>query len=345
MSAGETDGPRILLVGPERMRKVIDIYPASLRPLLLAEGIEPSHLEFVPTDHPDQLDLAAVRADTTDLLVFSITLPTSAWEGLTELRRVGKMGRIRPGIDRAALDARGIPFEQFPDRRHVSVSEHALMFMLTCARRLPDAMVLTDRPAPAGEPDPVRTSNNVRRANWRSLDGTTFRHLDGSTLGIIGLGEIGFQLGVRAAALGMEVSYFNRHRLPAEIEAAIPATYRSKEELLRTSSFVALTSAVAEGDGPALDRDDVALLRDDAIVVNVGTGSALDQAAILERSRRAELGGLGLDVFSVEPCDPAEFAGLRNVVLTSHVGGQMPTELRFHGYVRWLTRQLRPSAG
>src|SRR5207244_4266894 len=103
--------------------------------------------------------------------------------------------------------------------------------------------------------------------------------------------------------------YHNRTRLPQPLEQQLDVRYVDKDELVATSAFVVVTSTIQPGAPPVLGAADVARLQPDAIVVNVGRGAAVDEDALAARMRTSSRGGVGLDVFAVEPVDPLDFTG------------------------------------
>ena len=322
----------VLVLGPERIGLVAGAYPDQLREVLESRQLQVAAVRVLHRDAYEHVDLREAAPEATDLLILNSHVPTSAWTNLPALNRVVKIGRLRPGIDVAALAGCGIGYRQVADPASISVAEHALLLMLAAARRLGEALVPVGVTKPIGWPDPIVTTQSARLTNWLSLDASTFRLLAGSRLGIIGLGEIGFEIASRARALGMDVTYNNRNRLDPAFEAANGLRYESKSELVASCSFVVVSSTSGPGEPPALGVDEVQSLREDAIVVNVGRGSAVDEAALIARATSSPLGGLGLDVYMVEPVDPQEFAGCWNTYLTAHVASLIPPSLRFEAF-------------
>jgi glyoxylate/hydroxypyruvate/2-ketogluconate reductase len=326
---------RLLLAGPERLSLVRDSYCSMLPGYFRARGIHLASLQVVHCDDYTGVDLNRVDPGATDLIVLNASLPSASWSGLHGLRTVTKLGRLRPGVEVADLDAAGVSYLQVPDLAYAAVAEHAIMLMLASGHRLADSSIqpggARDRHASA-----ILTSQNHRRTNWRGLDGRRLRQLYGACLGIVGLGEIGYELAARARAFGMTVIYHNRNRLSASVEQELGLRPAGKGELLRSADFVVVTATVAATGGPILSRSDIEHLRAGSTVVNISRGTAVDEQALIDTVRAGRLQGIGLDVYTVEPVDPASFARCDNTYLTAHAAGVLAPERRFADWADWI---------
>jgi D-3-phosphoglycerate dehydrogenase len=129
------------------------------------------------------------------------------------------------------------------------------------------------------------------------------------------MGIVGREVAEVLKGIGMHVDYYDRYRTGG----------RSLERLLRESDIVVLTSPLTEETRGLIGRREIAMMKDGAILVNVGRGELLDLDAALEALETGKLGGLGLDVYPREPPFGDEaFERLRNmdnVILTPHLGG------------------------
>src|SRR5262249_57842078 len=107
-------------------------------------------------------------------------------------------------------------------RANIACAEHAFALMLTLARRMHRIGGLSsiEQLAAAKLSYKPFDRRHTPGANWARIPGT--RSLNGSTIGIIGLGEIGREIALRAAAFGMNILYFQRTRLPAGEEETLP---------------------------------------------------------------------------------------------------------------------------
>jgi gluconate 2-dehydrogenase len=335
---------RLLVAGPERMTIARDSYQNVLPGFFRARGVDLASLRIFHSDDYSRVDLSAADPEATDLIVLNVSLPSSTWSGLSGLRTVTKMGRLRPGVDVDGLRAAGIAYLRIPDLAYVAVAEHAIMLMLASGHRLAESAVHVGNVRDT-HASPILTNQNQRRTNWRGVDGRRLRQLYGARLGVVGLGEIGYELAARARAFGMSVVYHNRNRLPGSVERELNLEPVEKDELLRSAEFIAVTATVSGPGEPILSGRDIESMRCDATLVNISRGTAIDEAALINAVRANRLQGIGLDVYAVEPVDPALFTRCDNIYLTAHTAGVLAPERRFAEWANWITdapAQTRP---
>jgi phosphoglycerate dehydrogenase-like enzyme len=167
---------------------------------------------------------------------------------------------------------------------------------------------------------PERTAQWKMAFHW--MHNTRVHEVRGKTLGIVGMGEIGCELALRAHAMGMRNLYYKRNRLSEELEALFHAEYRSLEDLLRESDYVCLAVPHTSETERMIGRDQLALMKREAFLVNICRGGVVDEEALIDALRQGQIAGAGLDVFTFEPL-PAEspLCRLDNVILTPHIGG------------------------
>jgi phosphoglycerate dehydrogenase-like enzyme len=146
--------------------------------------------------------------------------------------------------------------------------------------------------------------------------------LYGKQLGIVGLGEIGRELALRAIALGMGIVYAQRTRLPVEVEQQYQATYVSLDELLATSDCVSLHLPRGPATQGFIGRRELSLIKPGAFLINVSHPQLIDRDALRNALASGRLGGYGLDTFYEEPGDADDpLLKFRNVIITPHLGG------------------------
>jgi phosphoglycerate dehydrogenase-like enzyme len=163
-------------------------------------------------------------------------------------------------------------------------------------------------------------------ANWGRFSG--LRNLSGSTLGIIGLGEIGREIAMRAAAFGMTAHYFQRTKLGREDEQSLNVSYRPLELLLATSDWVIPQLPLDASTFGFINRERLNLMKPGACIVNISRAELVDRDALLGALRSGHLGGFALDPLYEEPGRPDdELLSFDNVILTPHMAGSP----RFNG--------------
>ncbi|KAL8926291.1 MAG: hypothetical protein Q9208_003013 [Pyrenodesmia sp. 3 TL-2023] len=143
------------------------------------------------------------------------------------------------------------------------------------------------------------------------------------TLGIVGLGNIGFAVARKAhAAFGMKILYHDIVRKPVEQESAVGATfYPDLEGMLRRTDCLLLATPSTFSGRPFLTKEVLALLPRGARFVNVARGSLVEEDALADALDSGHLAAAGLDVHAHEPNVSARLAGMRNVTMTCHNGG------------------------
>ena len=141
-------------------------------------------------------------------------------------------------------------------------------------------------------------------------------------LGIVGLGEIGRELALRALALGMRIVYTQRTRLPEEVEQQYQATYCSLEELLAGSDCVSLHLPRSPATVGFMGSANCRLIKPGAFLINVSQPNLVERKALRQALASGRLGGYGLDTFYEEPGDANDpLIKFPNVIVTPHLGG------------------------
>ena len=205
-------------------------------------------------------------------------------------------------IDVKYAEENGMAVRNTPCASSASVAELALTHMLALSRFVASANV------------------TMRQDKWDKVKYAKGMEIGGKTVGIIGFGRIGQELGKMCKALGMTVLVSGRTVKP-ELEEKFGVKYVSVDELLEKSDFVSLHTP-ALGDKPFVDAECIAKMKDGAILINTSRGKNVDEQALLDALNSGKLRGAGLDVWFEEPtanhdlyCHPA-------VSCTPHIGAQ-----------------------
>ncbi|HEY0920869.1 2-hydroxyacid dehydrogenase [Devosia sp.] len=217
---------------------------------------------------------------------------------LPRLEIIAVFGVGYDSVDTEAARSRRLRVTNTPEVLNDAVAELAIGLMVALARHIPQA----DR--------------YVRGGGWAKAGFPLQAELNGKTLGILGLGRIGKEIATRAQAMKMRVVYHGRHRQPYE-----PYVYYSS--LLDMARDCDWLVAVAPGGRETyrmVSREVLAALGPAGGFVNLGRGTLVDEAALVELLQSGELGGAALDVFEHEPHVPEALFGLDNVVLSPHQG-------------------------
>jgi len=221
-----------------------------------------------------------------------------------QLRIVANVAVGYDNVDVAACAERGVIFTNTPGVLTDATADIALALILASTRRLGEA----ERLIRSGEP-------------WAW---NMFFHLgtsvQGKTLGIVGLGQIGQATARRARALGMKIAYCGNRRAAPAVEDELEADLLPFDELLSAADVLSLHCPLnAETlhliDGPALVR-----MKPTAFLINTTRGPVVDEDALVDALRNGTIAGAGLDVYEREPIVHPGLLALENVVLLPHLG-------------------------
>jgi phosphoglycerate dehydrogenase-like enzyme len=259
---------------------------------------------------------SALIADATILLFRRGAVTAEMIAGCPDLRLIQRLGEDRSSIDLVAARERGVAVSCLPRRSLRHAAEHALLLILALAKRL----LVADRAVRTGQAATTRGSSDGVAYNWAGLSG--IGGLYGRTLGIVGLGEVGAHLAVRARGFGMRILYADARRHAPGREQALEVEYRSLEELLETADYVSLHVPGTAGNERFFGADQLARMRPSAFLVNTSRGRVVDEDALYAALVEQRIAGAGLDVHAHEPRPGADrFCALENVVLTPHISG------------------------
>jgi len=192
----------------------------------------------------------------------------------------------------------GIVVTNTPEANSDSVADLAVGLMLAAARRIPEA----DRYVKGGE--------------WQRVFGVSLAE---KTVGLLGLGRIGARVAKRVQGFGCRVLVCDPYVKPEYVQE-IGAEKVELDELFEQSDFLSLHSPVTDETREMINAARLAQMKSSAILVNTARGELIDQPALIEALKNEEIFAAGLDAYAEEPCDPALFAGINNVVLTPHAG-------------------------
>ena len=217
-------------------------------------------------------------------------------------------------VDLAAAAELGITVANTPGYGAPYVSEHALALAMAVSRRI------------------VENDRRIREGGWTAgfID-----ELYNKTLGVVGAGAIGRRMIQLGQGIGMKVIAWTFNPT-AQRAAEYGVPFVPLEELLTRSDVVSLHVALTPQTVEFIGREQLALMKPNAILVNVARGAVVDEKALLETLQAGKIAGVGLDVFETEPLPHGHpFAELDNVVLSPHVGG-----MAYNGTMRGLEMSI-----
>lgn len=144
--------------------------------------------------------------------------------------------------------------------------------------------------------------------------------IQGSQLGIVGMGQIGAAVARRARAFGMTIAYTKRSPLDAETAKELNATHMELDELLATSDVVSLHCPYSPETHHLMNASTIGKMKKSAYLINTARGPVVDEEALATALQQGKIAGAGLDVFEKEPTVQQALIGLDNAVLIPHLG-------------------------
>lgn len=268
--------------------RLLALADPSFAPLALLQS-QAADVELSAGTSADALRAAARRADAVLVAPRGGALLTELWRELANVRWIHTLAA---GVDTLPFDllrrsnavvtnSRGL----FAD----ALGEFAIAAMLWFAKDL------------------RRLVRNQKARRWEPY---TVERLEGKTVGIIGYGGIGQAVGRRAEAFGMRVMTVRRRH-----EFGDPPI----EDVIAAADSVVMSAPLTPSTYRMLSRERIALMKPEAVLVNVGRGQTVDEGALLDALRGQRIRGAALDVFESEPLTPeSPFWDLENVLLSPH---------------------------
>lgn len=198
----------------------------------------------------------------------------------------------------------GVPVFNAPHSNTRSVAELVIAEMICLSRQLGDRNTM------------------AHQGEWiKSADGA--REVRGKTLGIIGYGHIGSQVSVLAEAMGMKVVFYD---VIKKLPLGNARSYAHLHDLLKESDFISLHVPETPQTKNMISKTQLQLMKKGSFVINASRGTVIDIDDLVVALKEKHIGGCALDVFPVEPASNKEkfqspLQGLKNVILTPHIGG------------------------
>ena len=143
----------------------------------------------------------------------------------------------------------------------------------------------------------------------------------GSTLGILGLGNIGAAVAKRAKGFNMKIIYNNRHQLSKSIEEKLDATFMNFDQLLQNSDFLSIHTSFEKDNFHLIDSKELKKMKKKSFLINTSRGSIINETSLIKALKNKWIAGAGLDVFEIEPLPKHnKLIKLTNVILLPHLG-------------------------
>ena len=257
-------------------------------------------------DLKDETLVAAINDSEADVLVVRSTHVTEAMLEAGRLSLVIRAGAGFNTIDVQAASARGIYVSNCPGKNAIAVAELTFALIAALDRRV------------------VESTVDLQAGKWNKQEYSKSRGLYGSTIGIIGLGQIGREVITRAKAFGMNVIGWSRSLTPESAAEMGIAFRQTIAEVANDCDILSIHFSLTPETQGVINNKVFEVMRDGASFINTSRAEVVDQAALIEGIKNKHL-RVGLDVFVNEPAgaDGAfadEIIRLPGVIGTHHIG-------------------------
>lgn len=255
--------------------------------------------------YPDRDEWRQALPDIEGIYVYAhIKVDGSLMDAAPQLKVISNFGVGVDHIDLEAAKIRRIPVGNTPNVLDGATADMTFALLLAGARNI------------------VKGDHFARGPGFTSYDPSFMlgQEVHGATLGIIGLGNIGYEVAKRALGFDMKVIYHNRNA-NKRAEEDLAAEYVGLDELLSRSDFVALNMPLTEETRGMIGQRELSLMKKTAVLVNAARGGVIDHEALLECLQQGGLHAAALDVTDPEPLprDHPLFAQ-ENLIIAPHLG-------------------------
>ena len=256
---------------------VADNIPVRIREALVDGGFQ---VDFQPGLGPEELVDAI--GDANVLIVRSTKVTALAIEKAEKLNLIIRAGAGTNTIDCAAAAAKGIYVSNTPGKNAVAVAELTMGLIISLDRRIPDNV------------------HQLREGRWNKKEFSKARGLLGKTIGIIGLGQIGQEVALRARAFGMSVLAWSRSLTDARAEELGVGRAATVGELCANADVITVHLPLVDGTKHLVGKDEFEVMRANTLFVNAARGGVVDDSAMAEAVESGRIRAAS-DVFENEP--------------------------------------------
>jgi phosphoglycerate dehydrogenase-like enzyme len=280
---------------------IVDDYQNVALKLADWSQVERAATVVVFNDHVEDVDRLVERLlpfDAICVMRERTPLPRQVIDRLPNLKLIASTGLANSSIDLEAAEERGIRVTATGYRATPTI-ELTWGLILSAMRQL------------------ERESRSVRNGGWQTHVG---RELEGRTLGVLGLGNIGTPVARIGRAFDMRAIAWSRN-LTLDTAAAAGAALVSKDELFRQADVLTIHLVLSARTRGLVGAQELALMKPTSWLINTSRGPIVDEDALVAALASRSIGGAALDVFAREPLPPGHpFRELENVIATPHIG-------------------------
>jgi D-3-phosphoglycerate dehydrogenase len=270
-------------------------------------GIDSMKRAGLAVDYKPEIKPSELTSSVKDYDVIVVRSRTKVTKEVVDAAASAKIiARVGVGLDNVdvkAAEAKKIRVINAPEAASIAVAELAIGLMISLARSIP------------------RADAESKRGNWikKELMGT---QLSGKYLGIVGVGNIGRNIGRMAKALRMNLIGYDPYPINPEFIKETGMIVTDLNTLLESADFVTCHVPSTSETKLMFNAERFAKMKPTAYLVNTSRGEIIDENALYEALKNGKIAGAALDVFEVEPPTNKQLLSLPNLVCTPHIGAQ-----------------------
>ena len=280
--------------------------------VLVCDSIDQAGLDSMKraglvVDYKPEIKPAELVSSVRDYDVIIVRSRTKVTKEVVDAAAAAKIiARVGVGLDNVdvkAAEAKKIRVINAPEAASVAVAELAIGLMISLARSIP------------------RADAESKRGNWikKELMGS---QLSGKYLGIVGVGNIGRNLGRMAKALRMNLIGYDPYPINREFITETGMIVTDLNTLLESADFVTCHVPSTPETKHMFNTERFAKMKPTAYLVNTSRGEIIDENALFDALKNNKIAGAALDVFEVEPPTNKQLLALPNLMCTPHIGAQ-----------------------
>ena len=279
---------------------------AELRHVVADKALPGMDVVTAPADMDDDEKIELVR-DADFIMLFPGKISDRVLQAATKCKLIQLLSAGYDEMNLPLAEDLGIAVANNGGANRVAVAEHTLMLMLATHRRM------------------MFYANNVKAGRWKQEQDRKIDvfELEGKTLGLIGMGNIGRQVARRAAAFDMGLQYYDKyHPLTPVEEETMGIKAVDMDTLLQTSDVVSTHVPLTRETYGMIGKRELELMKPTGVVINTSRGGVIEETALAEALISGTIAAAGLDVMEHEPPDPNDpLLQIENLVITPHTAG------------------------
>ena len=279
---------------------------AELRQVVADKALPGMDVVTAPADMDDDEKIELVK-DADFIMLFPGKISDRVLQAATKCKLIQLLSAGYDEMNLPLAEDLGIAVANNGGANRVAVAEHTLMLMLATHRRM------------------MFYANNVKAGLWKQEQDRKIDvfELEGKTLGLIGMGNIGREVARRAAAFDMELQYYDKyHPLTPVEEETMGIKAVDMDTLLQTSDVVSTHVPLTRETYGMIGKRELELMKPTGVVINTSRGGVIEETALAEALISGTIAAAGLDVMEHEPPDPNDpLLQIESLVITPHTAG------------------------